>query len=126
MKPRVALAEDIAQNLRLRRGGVSVAVEMRLWIISNFANQFAGLVGAAFDAAPLRVAFDDIALVIEGNNFEGKSMRYPTRYAADRARTGVQIEQDDIALGGGIKFEYVLDREAIAERCENIRPQAHA
>ena len=72
------------------------------------------------------VALLDVAVDVESDGADREAFRRPARQPADRAGVRIEVEQRDVAFGGGVELQYVGDGEARLERGEDVGPQSVA
>jgi len=83
-------------------------------------------VGPAANAASLIIAQRQPALDIELHQCQRRAVGDEGRCAPDGARPFLDIEQRNIALGGGVEFQDLGDAKAFLERLPDVRAQSVA
>src|SRR5690348_13485906 len=127
-KPGIALGDDVAQDLLLGGSGIGVTLEAAAALVSaaDPPDRLAGFSARARDAKPVLAASGLTAFGIDFDDRGGKTMRQQRRNPADGAGFSFDIEQREIALGGGIEFENLRDRKTRGEGLPDISAQAVA
>src|SRR5258708_5795248 len=125
-EPGVALLEDVAQDLLLRRGLVHVAGVLAAGVAADLADAFADLAGAGLYAEPVQAPDRLLGLHVELHQADVELFAQPLGRAANGAFAAIEVEHRDIAFRRAVELEDLGDVEALLHHRPDVRAQAVA
>src|SRR5262249_55016062 len=128
-KPGVAWLEDVAEDLLLGLGGVSVALEPVGLVARSGADtpdRLAGFALRTAAATAVGAAAGRARLGIEGDQGGREAVGHEAGDSPHGAGLAFEVEEGKVALGGGVELDDPGDGEALLESAPNGFAQAVA